>query len=90
MNSYDPMTVQDAFSADAWQKSPLCGPDQGDCVEINLDRPGLVAIRDSKLTGGPVLVFSDSEWEAFTRGLHRAAFRSGGPRGAAPDGTTRP
>ncbi len=70
MNSYDPMTVAGAYSADTWERSPLCGPDKGDCVEINLERPGLVAIRDSKLADSPVLVFSASEWDTFTRGLH--------------------
>jgi hypothetical protein len=70
MDSYDPMDVKKAFSADTWQRSPLCGPDKGDCVEINLGRPGVVAIRDSKLADSPVLVFSEAEWDTFTRGLH--------------------
>ena len=68
-NSYDPMSAKDEFSADTWERGPLCGPDKGDCVEINFGRPGLVAIRDSKLADSPVLVFSESEWDAFTRGL---------------------
>ena len=68
-NKYDPMTVKAAFSADTWERSPLCGPDKGDCVEVNFERPGLVAIRDSKLADSPVLVFSESEWNTFTRGL---------------------
>ncbi|MCR6488467.1 DUF397 domain-containing protein [Amycolatopsis sp. OK19-0408] len=69
IGNYDPMVAGDAFDADRWERSPLCGPDQGDCVEINFGRPGLVAIRDSKLANSPVLVFSTAEWETCTRGL---------------------
>ena len=69
LNSYDPTGVAAAFSADTWERSPLCGPDMGDCVEVNFGKPGLVAIRDSKLADSPVLVFSESEWDAFTRGF---------------------
>ncbi len=68
-SSYDPMDVGTAFSAGTWERSPLCGPDEGDCVEVNFGNPGLVAIRDSKLADGPVLVFSESEWDTFTRGF---------------------
>ncbi|WIV57702.1 DUF397 domain-containing protein [Amycolatopsis nalaikhensis] len=69
IDDYDPMDTGKVFAAGGWQRSPLCGPDKGDCVEINLDRPGLVAIRDSKLADSPVLVFSAAEWDTFTRGL---------------------
>ena len=67
MDSYDPMP------ADGWQRSSRCGPDQGDCVEINVGRPGLVAIRDSKLANSPVLVFGAAEWAAFQRRCAAAA-----------------
>lgn len=70
MDSHDPMN---AFAADAWRRSSLCGPDQGDCVEINVGRPGLVAIRDSKLANSPVLVFGTAAWAAFRRGCAPAA-----------------
>lgn len=71
IRNYDPMVAGEAFAADGWERSPRCGPDQGDCVEVNFGRPGLVAIRDSKLENSPVLVFSTSEWDACTRGMNR-------------------
>lgn len=73
LDSYDPTPAGNAFDAEKWQRSRRCGPDQGDCVEINVGRPGLVAIRDSKLTDSPVLVFGTAEWEAFQRGCTPAA-----------------
>jgi hypothetical protein len=77
IRSYDPMAAGDAFDTTGWQRSPLCGPDQGDCVELNFSRPGLVALRDTKLADGPVLVFTTAEWDSFTRGLDRGGFRRG-------------
>ncbi|SEF36928.1 protein of unknown function [Amycolatopsis pretoriensis] len=74
---YDPMEAEKSFAPDRWQRTPLCGPDKGDCVEINVDRPGLVAIRDSKLADSPVLVFSTAEWETFARALAGGTFHRG-------------
>jgi hypothetical protein len=31
--------------------------------------PDIVAVRDSKNPGGPVLAFSPQDWEAFTRAV---------------------
>ncbi|MQY17457.1 DUF397 domain-containing protein [Nocardia macrotermitis] len=40
-----------------------------DCVEaVFLDR-GLVGVRDSKNPTGPALIFTPSEWDAFTAGV---------------------
>lgn len=51
-----------------WRKSSFSGG-QGNCVEVAANRPGVVAIRDSKNPGGPVLVVPRSEWAAFVRGV---------------------
>lgn len=37
----------------------------GDCVEVAASLPGVVAVRDSKDHGGPVLVFPDAAWNSF-------------------------
>ncbi|MFG3558984.1 DUF397 domain-containing protein [Micromonospora sp. NPDC047557] len=48
-----------------WRKSTRSGPDGGNCVEVADNLPGLVAVRDSKDPGGPVLVFAPDAWRAF-------------------------
>ena len=54
-----------------WRKSSLSG-DNG-CVEVAFVKDG-VAVRDSKEPAGPVLMFTDAEWEAFIRGVHGGEF----------------
>ena len=51
-----------------WRKSTRSGG-QGDCVEVALNLPGLVGLRDSKDPHGADLVFTDSAWHAFVNGL---------------------
>ncbi|MDH2428998.1 DUF397 domain-containing protein [Sphaerisporangium sp. TRM90804] len=43
------------------------------CVEVASGLPGLVGVRDSKMPGGPVLVFATSEWSVFVRGIKGGA-----------------
>ena len=58
-------------------KSSFSGGNAGqECVEVALNRPGTVAIRDSKDPEGPVLLFTPSAWTAFREEL--AAGRLGG------------
>jgi hypothetical protein len=52
-----------------WRKSSNSGTNGGNCVEVARNLPGVVAVRDSKDPGGPVLVFTPADWEAFTTGL---------------------
>lgn len=49
----------------AWRKSSRSGA--GDCVEVADNRPGLVAVRDSKNPTGPVLTFSPTAWRHFVQ-----------------------
>ncbi|WP_078909855.1 DUF397 domain-containing protein [Streptomyces sp. NRRL S-87] len=37
----------------------------GECVEVARNIPGVVALRDSKATGGPVVRVGPSAWAAF-------------------------
>ncbi|MGH3752070.1 MAG: DUF397 domain-containing protein [Pseudonocardiaceae bacterium] len=50
----------------AWRKSSRCGG-ANNCVEV-AHGPGWTAVRDSKNKTGPVLVFTDGEWDAFIEG----------------------
>nr|WP_245373809.1 DUF397 domain-containing protein [Crossiella equi] len=61
-----------AFDAGRWERPARCGPNGGNCVEVNLDNPSYVGLRDSKLAHSPVLVFDNQEWGSFL-----AAARSG-------------
>lgn len=61
-NAFDMVGV---FSSSGWKRAALCGPDGGNCVEVNLSVAGHVAVRDSKRGRSPVLVFHDHEWLSF-------------------------
>jgi hypothetical protein len=54
------------LSAAQWCKSTRSGTNG--CVEVAFVQ-GQVAVRDSKQHGGPVLVFTAHEWEAFLSGV---------------------
>jgi Domain of unknown function (DUF397) len=52
-----------------WRKSIFSSSNGGNCVEVARNLPGVVAVRDSKDPGGPALVFTPADWEAFTARL---------------------
>ncbi|MFC4859410.1 DUF397 domain-containing protein [Actinophytocola glycyrrhizae] len=54
----------DVLPDDAWRSAGLCGPNGGNCVEVNLGAVGVVGVRDSKSAPGPVLTFDDAGWAA--------------------------
>ncbi|WP_406138014.1 DUF397 domain-containing protein [Streptomyces sp. NBC_01089] len=41
----------------------------GECVEVALNVPNTVAVRDSKDTAGPVIRLAPAAWDAFRSGL---------------------
>ncbi|GAA1277309.1 hypothetical protein GCM10009677_34120 [Sphaerisporangium rubeum] len=51
-----------------WRKSTY-STDNGNCVEVTANLPGLVAVRDSKVPAGPVLVVIPAQWSMFLSGL---------------------
>ena len=57
-----------------WRKSSLSNGSGGDCVEVARNLPGIVALRDSKDPNGPALIFTPSEWVAFTGGVSAGEF----------------
>lgn len=65
MDSYGPATTGDTFPDDTWQRASFCGPNGGNCVEVNLGHPRRVGLRDSKRGAGPVLTFTNREWGTF-------------------------
>lgn len=59
------------LSSAEWRKSTRSGTNG--CVEVAFV-DGRVAVRDSKDRGGPVLLFTAHEWEAFVGGARDGEF----------------
>ncbi|MER7500727.1 DUF397 domain-containing protein [Nonomuraea pusilla] len=57
----------------AWRKASFCNGASA-CVEVAPLADGTIAVRDSKEQDGPVLVFTPSEWAAFTAGVREGEF----------------
>jgi hypothetical protein len=57
-----------------WHKSTRSGGNGGDCVEVAVNLPGIVAVRDSKDRAGDTLVFTPSQWTAFLDGVRSGDF----------------
>ena len=51
-----------------WRKSSYSNGQGGDCVEVADGVPGVVPVRDSKVPGGPVIVFGPVAWTEFIYG----------------------
>ncbi|MDQ2874071.1 MAG: DUF397 domain-containing protein [Actinomycetota bacterium] len=60
--------MQQDLTGAVWAKSRYSGPN-GNCLEVALNLPGVVAVRDSKDPHGPALVLTPEEWRAFTAGI---------------------
>jgi len=57
-----------------WRKSRRSGPQGGNCVEIAHLPDGQVAVRNSRHSAGPALVFTSAEWAAFVGGARDGDF----------------
>jgi hypothetical protein len=57
-----------------WHKSMRSGGNGGDCVEVAVNLPGVVAVRDTKDRKGGTLVFTPSQWAAFLDGVRDGDF----------------
>lgn len=62
-----------------WQKSSRSGPNCDNCVEVAFlrdvdDAQDAIAVRDSKNQAGPVLLFTQQEWDAFVGGAKDGEF----------------
>jgi hypothetical protein len=57
-----------------WHKSTRSGGNGGDCVEVALNLPGIVGVRDSKNRSGGTLVFTSDEWVTFLDAVRAGDF----------------
>ncbi|MET0426369.1 MAG: DUF397 domain-containing protein, partial [Actinoplanes sp.] len=46
----------------------------GEGVEVAVNIPGVIAVRDSRRPDGPALIFTPREWEAFVGGAQDGEF----------------
>ncbi|MFE0370746.1 DUF397 domain-containing protein [Streptomyces tendae] len=60
--------AQDFPGAAHWRKSTYSGGSGGeDCLEVTDGVPGVIPVRDSKVTDGPVIVVGSVAWTEFVR-----------------------
>ncbi|MCF6473868.1 DUF397 domain-containing protein [Nonomuraea sp. MG754425] len=64
------MDLSDAL----WRKSSRSSDNGGQCVEVAMNLPGVIAVRDSKDPDGPKLLFTRDEWKAFIGGVMDGEF----------------
>lgn len=63
--------MTDAKSSGTWTRSTFCGGDG--CAEASI-RPGVVELRNSTSTHGPVVEYTHDEWAAFIAGVKAGEF----------------
>ena len=61
------------ISGAVWRKSKASGPYSDNCVEVAFIDDA-IAVRDSKHPDGPVLLFTQAEWDAFVDGAKDGEF----------------
>ena len=61
------------LSRAVWRKSTRSN-NGGACVEVAANLPGIVAVRDSKNQGGPVLVISSASWQELASRIKTGEF----------------
>lgn len=57
-----------------WRKSTRSDNGGSTCVEVATNLPGVVGVRDSKDSQGPVLTFTPAAWSAFAQATATGAF----------------
>ncbi|GAA4187816.1 hypothetical protein GCM10022252_22050 [Streptosporangium oxazolinicum] len=62
------------LSVAVWRKSSLSGDNGAQCVEVAVNLPGAIAVRDSKDPDGAKLLFTSAGWQAFVGGIKSGEF----------------
>lgn len=58
---------------ETWTKSSYSAGN-GACIEVKSPIPSALAVRDSKIPGGPTLAFPAESWNTFVAEVSRGAF----------------
>ncbi|MFC6079560.1 DUF397 domain-containing protein [Sphaerisporangium aureirubrum] len=53
------------LNAAQWRKSSRSGSNGAQCVEVADNLPGVVAVRDSKMSDSPLITVEPGEWRSF-------------------------
>lgn len=61
--------IPDASIFTSWRRSSYSGSENGACVEVVDNLPGVTPVRDSKVPEGPALVLPEEAWSAFLAGV---------------------
>lgn len=77
MNSIRNGMNASALADVTWIKSRRSGPTGGNCVEVAFLADGGIAMRNSRYPGGPALIFTRAEWDAFLAGAQAGEFQPG-------------
>lgn len=64
------------LSRAAWRKSTWSSAEGQNCVEVAINLPGLVAVRDSKQPTGQVLAVGPREWATFIASVKVGVFEA--------------
>ncbi|MGW0862595.1 DUF397 domain-containing protein [Streptomyces sp. NPDC002611] len=59
-----------------WRKSSYSDGGASNCLEVADGHPGIVPVRDSKRSDGPVLTFASDSWASFLSQVKGAEPRS--------------
>jgi Domain of unknown function (DUF397) len=62
------------LSRSTWFKASFSNGQGGSCVEVCLDQPRIVGIRDSKNVPGPELAVSSDAWTTFLQAIKAGEF----------------
>ncbi|MEU3447340.1 DUF397 domain-containing protein [Streptomyces thermolilacinus] len=65
-------TIPDASSLTGWRKSSHSGNEGGSCVEVLINHPSGIPVRDSKTPHGPALLFPAGPWSSFITSLRNS------------------
>jgi hypothetical protein len=57
------------LSTAVWRKSSYSDGGGTNCVEVADNCPGVVPVRDSKLSASPVIVVGEDSWSSFVAGV---------------------